>query len=470
MLKEKNRVLRRAQLFTDLAVTAASFFLAYYLRRFSFLPLAKINPISYYLFLLYMILPLWALLLHHYRAYSSIRTLDPLQVVLPALKTVLTGAFLLMGILFVFKIQTISRALILFFLSINAIALTAERIAAYLLLHYLRRRGRNYRTVLIAGTGPRAVELARLIRRNRGWGLKIIGYLDAEPSMVGRKLDGGEVVGTFDQLQEILLSSQVDEVIFVVPRSWLDRIEESVLLCETLGIKASIAADFYPHKIANIWIEDLSDWPLLTFSPTSRLDEVQAIKRVLDIAISLTFLIPAAPVLLFIGLLVKLTSPGPVFFKQRRSGMNGRVFNMLKFRTMVKDADTMKGELMHLNEVSGPVFKIKNDPRITRLGRMLRKYSLDELPQFINVLKGDMSIVGPRPPIPSEVDDYDIWQRRRLSIRPGITCLWQVGGRNRLDFDNWVKLDLEYIDNWSWTLDFKIMLRTIPAVILGTGA
>lgn len=470
MLKEKNRVVRRMQIFMDLAVTAASFFLAYFLRRYSFLPLSKINPISYYLFLLYMILPLWALLLHHYRAYSSVRILEPLQMMLPGLKTVLTGGIMLMSILFIFKIQTISRTLILLFLFINAFALTAERITAYAFLHYLRRKGLNYRTVLIAGTGERALELARLIRRNRGWGLKIIGYLDDEPTMVGKALDGGEVVGTFDQMQEILIGSQVDEVIFVVPRSWLDRIEKSVLLCETLGIKASISADFYPHKIASMWIEDLSDWPLLTFSPTSRLDEVSAIKRVLDIALSLAFLVPAAPVLIFIAVLIKLTSPGLVFFKQRRSGLNGRVFNMLKFRTMVKDADAMKSELMHLNEVSGPVFKIRHDPRITRIGRTLRKFSLDELPQFINVLKGDMSVVGPRPPIPSEVEGYDIWQRRRLSVRPGITCLWQVSGRNRVDFENWVNLDLEYIDNWSWTLDFKIMLRTIPAVIMGTGA
>lgn len=470
MLKEKNRFLRRMQLFLDLAVTAASFFLAYQLRKVDFLPLPAISSVSHYLFMLYMILPLWALLLHHYRVYSSIRTVEPLRVLLPVMKAVLVGGLLLMSLLFIFKIQTISRALILLFLGINAVGLALEKVALYAFLHHVRRKGRNYRTILIAGTGERARAFAKLILSHRGWGLKIVGYVDADPSMVGRRLEGGEVIGTFDRMEEVLTNLQVDEVIFVVPRKWLDEIEESILLCETLGIKASISADLYPHRIAKMWIEDLSDWSLLTFSPTSKLDEVAAIKRALDIALSLVFLVPTVPLFLLIAAAIKLTSPGPVFFRQKRAGMNGRVFNMLKFRTMVENADAMKGELMHLNEVSGPVFKIRHDPRITRIGRVLRKYSVDEFPQFINVLRGDMSLVGPRPPIPSEVERYDVWQRRRLSVRPGITCLWQVGGRNRVDFDNWVKLDLEYIDNWSWSLDFKIMLRTIPAVLLGTGA
>ncbi|MDP2689601.1 MAG: sugar transferase, partial [Deltaproteobacteria bacterium] len=199
------------------------------------------------------------------------------------------------------------------------------------------------------------------------------------------------------------------------------------------------------------------------------LEGALAAKRAADIVLAGTALLFTLPFFLLASLLVKLSSPGPVFFRQERCGLNGRRFDLLKFRTMVENADGLKDAIAHLNEMSGPVFKIKKDPRVTPVGRFLRKYSLDELPQLINVLKGDMSIVGPRPPIPAEVVKYEIWQRRRLSVRPGITCFWQVNGRNKVGFDDWISLDLKYIDNWSFKQDMKIILKTIPAVLRGTG-
>jgi exopolysaccharide biosynthesis polyprenyl glycosylphosphotransferase len=210
--------------------------------------------------------------------------------------------------------------------------------------------------------------------------------------------------------------------------------------------------------------------PFVTFTTTPSNDSQLAVKRVLDIALSLLLLTVTAPVMVIASIAIKLSSPGAVLFRQERIGLNGRIFTLYKFRTMIENAHQLRGEVEHLNEMSGPVFKAKSDPRITTVGRILRKFSFDEIPQLWNVVRGDMSLVGPRPPIPEEVDLYQRWQRRRLSMKPGLTCLWQVSGRNDLDFNRWMELDLQYIDNWSPLLDLKILLRTIPAVLSGRGA
>jgi exopolysaccharide biosynthesis polyprenyl glycosylphosphotransferase len=195
-----------------------------------------------------------------------------------------------------------------------------------------------------------------------------------------------------------------------------------------------------------------------------------AIKRLFDIVSSSAGLLVLSPLLLMVALLIKLTSRGPIFFKQQRVGLHGKTFNMLKFRSMVVNAEELKAKLEALNEQTGPVFKIKNDPRITRIGRFIRKYSIDELPQLLNVLRGEMSVVGPRPPLPKEVEKYAAWQRRRLSVRPGLTCIWQVSGRNQISFEEWMYLDMQYIDDWSLMTDLRLILKTVPVVITGSGA
>ena len=242
------------------------------------------------------------------------------------------------------------------------------------------------------------------------------------------------------------------------------------LMCEELGIRTRVAMNFFQNRIARMEIEELEGIPFLTFTTTPSNETELAFKRLLDISISVFLLTLALPVITIVALLIKFTSPGSIFFKQTRLGLNGRMFTLYKFRTMIEDAHERRGEVEHLNEMSGPVFKSKSDPRVTPFGRLLRRFSLDELPQFWNVLKGDMSLVGPRPPIPEEVASYHRWHRRRLSMKPGLTCLWQVSGRNNIDFDRWMQLDLQYIDNWSPSLDLKILLRTIPAVLSGKGA
>lgn len=469
MLRENNKPIRNVLLVVDIVLTAASFLFAFQFRTGLVHVLGPLKLTTAYLFVLYLILPLWAGLLLYYGSYGSIRTKSFLSSILPIVKTVIYGGIAVMTILYIFKLEVISRAFLLFFMLVNGFLLISFKAVIYSFSHQIRRKGYNYRTVVIVGTGPRAEEFARVLTDHKEWGIKILGFVDHEEDNDTLNSFAVDKIGNLSHLKQILTTVQVDEVIFVVPLLWLDKIEEQILMCESIGIKASIAADFYAHTIAKTTIENLRGWPLLAFNPAPHIDEAMHYKRAFDILVSAIALILISPVFIAAIIAVKLSSKGPVFFKQRRCGFNGRRFNVLKFRTMVINADEIKKDLAHLNESSGPVFKIKDDPRITGAGRFLRKYSLDELPQLINVLRGDMSLVGPRPPLPEEVEKYKLWQRRRLSVPPGITCDWQVSGRNNIGFEDWMKLDLEYIDNWSFSRDMKIILKTIPAVIKGTG-
>jgi len=470
MLRENNRLISNAFRAADLVITAVSFYAAYLVRD-SIEALPALRPFSEYAFLLLFILPLWAGFLWHYGAYTSIRTKRLAQILSPVLKGALAAVLVLMTLLFAFKLLFVSRALLVLFFVMNTVFLAVFKASALAFTHYIRKKGYNFRTILIVGTGKRAEEFARLFRVRSEWGIHVLGFME-----IGRKdearspgITPRKIIGHVDNLQDVITSTQIDEVVFIVPRKLLDRIEEPVLACEQVGIKASIAADFYPHTIAKMEAGELEGWPLMVFNPIANHEKGLLLKRALDIAVSCAVLILVSPILSLAALGLKLSSPGPVFFRQVRCGMNGRRFNVLKFRTMVAGADERRESVQHLNEMSGPVFKAKNDPRVTPFGRFMRKYSIDELPQFINVLTGDMSIVGPRPPLPSEVEKYDLAQRRRLSVKPGITCLWQVNGRNRIGFADWVRLDLEYIDKWSFWLDVKIILKTVPAVLRGTG-
>jgi exopolysaccharide biosynthesis polyprenyl glycosylphosphotransferase len=271
-------------------------------------------------------------------------------------------------------------------------------------------------------------------------------------------------------LPQILDRKVVDEVIFAISQEELKRMEDLFLLCEERGITARLAINFFPHVIARTHLEELDGVPLLTFTTTPKNELLLFLRRGFDFLGSLILLLILSPVFLLVILAIRLDSAGPIVYRQIRCGLNRRKFVLYKFRSMVQGAEDQKGELAAYNIMDGPVFKMKNDPRVTRVGKFLRKTSLDELPQLINVLRGEMSFVGPRPPIPEEVEKYKGWQRRRLSMKPGITGLWQVSGRNQIDFDQWMKLDLEYIDNWSLWLDFKILLKTIPIVLWGRGA
>lgn len=323
---------------------------------------------------------------------------------------------------------------------------------------------------LIVGTGKRSQRFIDLLNTNARE-RKIVGLVDDDTSKIGENVHGHKIIGALKDLPDILHSNVVDEVVFIVPRSWLGKMEDLIHSCETEGLRVSVAVDFFNPKISRASHHDVGGLPLLTFDSAPGKNFPMHVKRLIDIVVSAAALVVLLPVLAVVAILVKTTSKGPLFFKQQRCGRNGRRFMLYKFRTMVQDAERRLEELKKHNEMKGPAFKMANDPRITPIGKYLRKFSLDELPQLWNVLHGEMSIVGPRPPIPAEVNEYDSWHRRRLSMRPGLTCLWQVSGRNQItDFDQWMRLDLQYIDSWSLWLDIKIILKTVPVVLFGVGA
>ncbi|HEY9420692.1 MAG TPA: sugar transferase, partial [Thermoanaerobaculia bacterium] len=278
------------------------------------------------------------------------------------------------------------------------------------------------------------------------------------------------ILGQMDDIPRLVEHHVVDDVIFAVTRRDLDRLEDLFLSLQEQGIRTRFAMDLFPHTRARVDLEDLDGMPLMSFATTPTNTFQLMAKRLLDVVLASLLLLLAMPIVGLIALVIKATSGGSILFRQTRCGLNGRIFTLYKFRTMVADAEERRLDLLHLNEMNGPVFKLRSDPRVTFFGRFLRRFSLDELPQLWNVLRGDMSLVGPRPPIPEEVAKYQRWQRRRLAMKPGLTCLWQVSGRNDLDFDRWMQLDLEYIDSWSPLLDLKILLKTIPAVLSGKGA
>ena len=274
------------------------------------------------------------------------------------------------------------------------------------------------------------------------------------------------------QLIELLHEHSVSGVLLSTRHTQLERVEGVIHLCETEGVEAWLVADFFTTHVARASLDEMFNQPLIVFRSTPEHSWQVFAKLFIDFFGSLILILATAPLMLFVALLIKVTTPGPVFFRQQRSGLNGAPFNIFKFRTMATNAEQFQHELAAMNEMTGPVFKVTNDPRITPLGKFLRKYSLDELPQLFNVVRGEMSLVGPRPLPVNEVKRFnDLAHRRRLSVKPGLTCLWQIQGRNKIsDFKEWVRLDLEYIDNWSIWLDLVILLRTIPAVFAGTGA
>ncbi|MCX8036299.1 MAG: sugar transferase [Candidatus Sumerlaeia bacterium] len=341
------------------------------------------------------------------------------------------------------------------------------------ILQGLRRRGHNFRSLLLVGSGEPLREFIQMLRSHPVWGFRIEGVLsDSAEAKAGDRFEEAPVLGTLDQLFEVLSSRVIDEVVFTPSRTALESLTPYLQGCEEMGIRATLSLNFHQPAIARPFFEHVEDIPLVCYSPTREMNLALMFKYAFDRVAAVLLLILASPFMLGTALAIWLTSKRgePIFYGQTRVGLNGRLFTLWKFRSMRVGADKEVDKLRALNEVDGPVFKIKNDPRVTPVGRFIRKYSLDELPQIYNVLRGDMSLVGPRPPIPSEVAQYDRWQRRRLSMKPGITCLWQVMGRNKLSFDTWMKLDLQYIDNWSLFLDFKILLKTVVVVVTGHGA
>ncbi|MCP4038657.1 MAG: sugar transferase [bacterium] len=348
-------------------------------------------------------------------------------------------------------------------------ALCVLRAVVYRTSRWLSRSERYNRNVVIVGSGPRAAYVKAVIEQHPAWGLHIIGFVDNDVPAGGASV-APEQVFKISDMNGLIVDQVIDEVIVACPRSMLGTIIEAVDSCAAAGVPITLLSDLFGDYLPAPQTTRFGSLPALSFAPVHHSRFKLAIKRAIDIAGATVGLSIGFPFIAVSAALIKITSRGPIFFRQVRCGLNGRHFVMYKLRTMEIDAEARKLELDALNEMDGPVFKMTHDPRITPVGRILRKYSIDELPQFWNVLVGNMSLVGPRPPVPVEVAEYQTFERRRLSMRPGITCLWQITGRNSITFEDWVRLDLEYIDTWSLSNDIAILLRTIPAVVSTQGA
>ena len=473
MLKQHAKLIANTLWICDVIVTISSFFLAYWIRSnyLVYWDLGPIYPLERYTWMILVILPVWSLLLRQFGAYRSYRTASFIDEAFSLVKSVLIGGVLLGTIAFTFQSFYLSRSLLLFFFVLNLCMLIAVRFLVRSLSWIVRSKGYNFRNVIIIGTGYRALDLASRIDKYREWGLRLVGFVTLENEGPNTMIEGRQIIGQLSDIEKIILHNVVDEAIFVVPGDLLADLEDALLLLEEHGVVVRLVSSIFPHVIAKIRLEEFETVPLLTFTTVPTDEVALAMKRLFDICAASVLGIVSLPVMMAAAVAIRMSSSGPILFRQKRCGMNGRVFTLYKFRSMYAESESRKGELMANNEMGGPAFKIKDDPRITPVGRLLRKMSIDELPQLWNVLKGDMSIVGPRPPLPDEVGKYVRWQRRRLSMRPGITCLWQISGRNEItEFDEWVKLDLQYIDTWSLALDLKIFLKTIPVVLFQRGA
>ncbi|MDN3515548.1 MAG: sugar transferase [Candidatus Brocadia sp.] len=428
--------------------------------------LYRLPPLQEYVWLFVIVVPLWITSLSYSGMYRSMREKRFVDVCWGIIEASLLSVTVFLGIVFFFKFKIITRTFIATLFLCILVALVAEKCIILLLLRNMRRRGYNSRTLLIAGSGKRARNFAHVIETHPQWGFRILGFIDEE-ERIGMKVGKREVIGSLKDLAGILDKHTVSEVVFLLPRRWLPSLEDSISICEKVGVKATVAIDLFNTAIAKPVTKKLGGIHLLSFDTTPHEAFHLLVKRLVDILVSLIALISSLPVFIISAVAIKLTAPGPVFFTQNRCGLYGKVFTLYKFRTMVVDADKMIDKVMHLNESKGPVFHARNDPRVTPVGRIVRMLSLDELPQLINVLKGDMSLIGPRPPLPEEVEKYERWQRRRLSFRPGIVCTWQVTNRFKPDFRQWMQMDLDYIDNWSLGLDLKILLKICPALFRG---
>jgi len=407
----------------------------------------------------------------HYDA-NRFTTLRNQSIEIVKAMTITSLLLLLAGAMF--AIQMVTPLVVSLFLLVSTTLLIGSRLILRVLLSLLRSHGRNARHLVIIGGNEKALNLAVRIESRPELGYEIEGFLlqDGKEDVEYEFKQGHrKVLGTVAGLRGLLEQGLVDEVMFCLPlRNHFPLACDVVGLCNDLGVVVRLVPDLEnADMLSRAQVEQFDGDQVVTFFRENLLFQL-FVKRAMDLVGSLVLLVLLSPILLITALAVRFTSPGPILFGQERIGMNKRRFRLLKFRSMVVDAEARKAELAHLNEMNGPAFKIKHDPRVTKVGAIIRKMSIDELPQLINVLKGEMSLVGPRPPLPNEVHLYDWSDRKRLSIKPGITCLWQVSGRNQLTFEEWMVLDRKYIENWSIWLDLKILLMTIPVVILGKGA
>lgn len=440
----------------DAILTIIAFQAAYFTRtQLSLEHQFFLAPRMHFLFLCFCALA-WVSLGSLYRVYEYLDSSSPWRIVSRTLRQNFLGIILVILFQYLVRLDPpLSRSFLLLFFGYSLFLLTAFRWYSPAFISAFQRGFGSPYHVVIVGNGHKAASLAGTLSQDSPFRISIAAELNEEECA--------------RELPKLLANRIVDEVIFNVDSSKLAGLEEVFLHCDEQGVRTRVAIDFFPHVNSEITLDRVGGAPLLTFSAAPLEDIRLVVKRFFDIVVSLGAMILFAPFIAAVALLIKLTSRGPVVYSQERCGLNGRKFTMYKFRSMVENADELKLRYEHMSNRS-VAFKIARDPRVTRIGRWLRKFSIDEVPQLYNVVRGEMSIVGPRPPIPEEVERYELWQKRRLRMRPGLTCIWAVCGRDHIDFNSWMRMDISYIENWSLKLDWSIILRTIPHVLAGKGA
>jgi exopolysaccharide biosynthesis polyprenyl glycosylphosphotransferase len=479
----RRQILTKAFQLFDVSLVVVAFLIASVISlhqrdaHFALNGLLRLQVSVYNLLAFGLMLLSWHLVFEALHLHGSKRLSRRWREILDVIRATTLGTIVIASLLFLLHARLLTPTFVVALWLLTTALTLVSRLSLRKALSTLRSRGRNSRNMIIVGANKRAVEFARKIQASPELGYRIIGFAD-QPDFAPEALvnSGYNLVCDFESLPDFLRINVVDEVVLALPmRSFYSYASEVATQCEQQGIIIRAITSLFDLKLARTRAEEFEGEYVITHS-LGMVDNAwgMIIKRGLDLALSLTLLVLLAPVLVVVALAVKLSSPGPVLFMQGRLGLNKRKFRIYKFRTMTANAEQMMKQIEHLNEVAGPVFKIRNDPRITKVGKFLRKISLDELPQLLNVVRGDMSLVGPRP---LAVRDYELmtqgcedWQRCRFSVKPGVTCLWQVNGRNSIPFHKWMELDMEYIQNWSLWLDVRILFRTIPVVLRGSGA
>ena len=467
MIKEREQQINNIFGVLDVFLSVLSFFIAYLLRSIFFDINAEAT--DEYLVIGVLIIPTWFILLKSVHLTEMHRTKRYSMILASYLKVIVVGLGVIFLFVFLFKMINVSRFVIVLFGVINLVSMFTVRITVYRIMKHFRVKGYNSRNVVIIADDS-SEEFIEKILTNKEWGY-ILKYIITNSSKLYKKYRG--IVSVHPErvnLRNMIDVDVIDEVIYCKNEINQKRLKSILHDCEEVGVVFRMQS-LFSMSTTKAHLNHFDETPFLTFDNTPSDQFALKVKNTLSVSAAFFILLIWSPVLLAIAAVIKATSKGSIFFKQKRVRLRGRTFYMYKFRTMVQNAEALQADLMDANEADGPVFKIKNDPRITKIGKFLRKSGLDELPQFINVLIGDMSLVGPRPPIPSEVEQYERWQLRRLSIKPGITCTWQIKpNRNSISFEDWMKMDLQYIDNWSNKLDIVLFFKTISTMLKGSGS
>lgn len=472
MLKQRPKILSYTAQILDVCTLIVAFFLSFPFRHFliKWIPYAsKINFQDFYVFMLLSVF-VWWLFLRLQEVYGLQRLISFKYFLVKILRSSIFTIFTLFAIVYLFKWTKVPRGLIIVFILTGFSCLSIEKYLWIKCLEYLRKKGKGCSDVLIVGATEIAKNFVNSISKLNEWGIRIAGFLVNNIESGLDQFCEAPILGSFQDLTEVLHQNPVDEVIFALPAKDLEDAKEMMEICEVEGVKTRIISIFFSGLVFKADADVIQGIPIITYSPTSRKYWKIAIKRIVDIVISFVALILLSPLFLVIAVLIKMTSHGRIFYEWKLLGLNKKPFTSYKFRTMVEHAEEIEKKLRqeNINEMKGVYFKLKKDSRVTPLGRILRKLSIDELPQLYSVIKGDMSLVGPRPVRIVEKDELKDWHRRRFCVRPGVTSPWVVSGKNKInDFDDIARLDLLYIDKWSLWLDAKILLKTIPVILLG---